>query len=757
MDTHDVSQVSEYLAHLQKQKRTLQNAQSRKGQTPKPTKSRDEIIMYFMFRRMMASNRPVYQHALKSSFVPPAYPPSTAALGNLKKIMIKNLTLETHHRGSYILLRAVTPTDIMTAIMAVAEDERGDALRLQLYNQEKDLATDGRLVEGTIMIVKEPYLKLMADGDYGLRVDHLSDIRLVPDHDPLVPASWRRRPEHDASAHSWKTEGNEFFNQAKYHLAIDCYSKALDSSPTSEETLAIRLNRALTCLKTHQFDAALHDLDLILTTHESSEKALFRKSQALYHLQKFQDSSEVHKVLSKKYTDNMAAKSEFDRATARLIEEQSGQYPFKRLQLEAKKRHPPHLDRATYIGPVSVRPTESRGRELFTTEAVQAGDLLFCEKALAHAFHDDAGEWTSVSLLMNSETETMTMGTQADLIGLIAQKLYKSPSLMSAFTDLYHGSYTPVGISEVDGTPVVDTFLIERIMSLNCFGCPLSSRAFHIHTMKDEAQRLESPSNQFHSCGVWTLASYINHSCYSNARRAFIGDMMVVRATQDLPANTELTFWYKVPWDIGSPEEEQLDLHHWGFKCRCAICQDLQDTRTSDLRTRKQLTASLVKAFQSLPRSQSRQRNAAIAQIKDIVSALEETYRRPCSEIPRLGIWKAYLSLAMVHATSNQPRKAVEFALRTLESLGYVIEGGQLPPASGATLSVRKWGLVMDDLVGCWMILCSVYRDVAPELVDRAEEYAKITYRMCVGEDETFGDTYSRCSERVDGLIVGAK
>jgi hypothetical protein len=48
---------------------------------------------------------------------------------------------------------------------------------------------------------------------------------------------------------------------------------------------------------------------------------------------------------------------------------------------------------------------------------------------------------------------------------------------------------------------------------------------------------------KFHSCGVSPLASYINHSCYSNVRRSFIGDMMIVRAIQDLFANTELDFW----------------------------------------------------------------------------------------------------------------------------------------------------------------------------------------------------------------------
>lgn len=172
-----------------------------------------------MFHHMMSNNRAV--RAIRSSFLPPAYYPSVAASSELKKALIKDLTLETHHRGSYILVRAVTPTHRMTAIMAVVEDERGDVFVLQLYNQEKDLATDGRLVEGTVMLIKEPYLKIMADGNCGLRVDHLSDIRFIPEYDPLVPSVWRDRPEDHASAMFWKTKGNGLFDKAAYYLAID--------------------------------------------------------------------------------------------------------------------------------------------------------------------------------------------------------------------------------------------------------------------------------------------------------------------------------------------------------------------------------------------------------------------------------------------------------------------------------------------------------------------------------------------------------
>lgn len=102
--------------------------------------------------------------------------------------------------------------------------------------------------------------------------------------------------------------------------------------------------------------------------------------------------------------------------------------------MEAKKLCPPHLDHATYIGLVAARETGSRGRGLFTTKEVKAGDLLLCEKAFAHAFVDVENEKASAStcLLLNMETERMTMRAQADLLGMIVRKLHGNPPLNSA-------------------------------------------------------------------------------------------------------------------------------------------------------------------------------------------------------------------------------------------------------------------------------------------------------------------------------------
>ena len=146
-----------------------------------------------------------------------------------------------------------------------------------------------------------------------------------------------------------------------------------------------------------------------------------------------------------------------------------------------------------------------------------------------------------------------------------------------------------------------------------------------------------------------------------------------------------------------------------------------------------------------------------LRKIEDTLSKLAGTYCRPASEVPRLALYSPYLSLAAIYASSREHKKAVEFGFMSLDSLGFVIEGGCIPHDSDASLVIQKWGLMTDGVVVCWMILCCAYQELAPPLASQAEGYAKVAYRICVGEDETFDQTYSRLSGRVDGFLTTAK
>jgi hypothetical protein len=189
---------------------------------------------------------------------------------------------------------------------------------------------------------------------------------------------------------------------------------------------------------------------------------LFRAAEALYGLGRYSECCEVIVVLHTNFLENKQASEVLERARNRSLEQKTGTYNFEQLQAKAKKLRPPQLDAATYIGPVEIKQTESKGRGLFVTKAVKAGDLLLCEKAFETAYVTDVAAdsnqmGSKMTILLNTETNQGFMGGQADLLKSIVQKLDRNPSLAAAFKALYHGTYEAATTSTVDGQPIVDT------------------------------------------------------------------------------------------------------------------------------------------------------------------------------------------------------------------------------------------------------------------------------------------------------------
>jgi hypothetical protein len=153
----------------------------------------------------------------------------------------------------------------------------------------------------------------------------------------------------------------------------------------------IKRNRSQAFLNTKQFDAALEDLSYPsrVLNHTQTEKALFRIVQALYALEQFGQCSHVLSCLIKGYPKNEPAKDLLTRVKDRLSEQERARYNFKSMHGEANRLMPPILDHATFKGQVEVRDSKIRGRGLFTTKDVKAGDLLLCEKTIGFSFDGD--------------------------------------------------------------------------------------------------------------------------------------------------------------------------------------------------------------------------------------------------------------------------------------------------------------------------------------------------------------------------------
>lgn len=161
-----------------------------------------------------------------TTFIPPAYLPCTKAMNELQKTKVKELQLETHHRCKYLLVKCRTPPYRMTAksaIMALVEDEDEECVMLQLHGQQDEnlRPTIEILNEGMVIVVKEPFFKVVGDTDYRLRIDHVSNIFCLTLADQRVPIQWRPRfLQLDKSVLEWKGEGDQAIYEKKYWDAI---------------------------------------------------------------------------------------------------------------------------------------------------------------------------------------------------------------------------------------------------------------------------------------------------------------------------------------------------------------------------------------------------------------------------------------------------------------------------------------------------------------------------------------------------------
>lgn len=92
-------------------------------------------------------------------------------------------------------------------------------------------------------------------------------------------------------AESLKNKGNEAFKAENYEEAISLYTKAINAAEKDSRELATYLkNRAAAYLKLKEFNKVIKDCDNALQIIPEDPKTLFRRSQALEFLQRFEEA-----------------------------------------------------------------------------------------------------------------------------------------------------------------------------------------------------------------------------------------------------------------------------------------------------------------------------------------------------------------------------------------------------------------------------------------------------------------------------------
>lgn len=224
---------------------------------------------------------------------------------------------------------------------------------------------------------------------------------------------------------------------------------------------------------------------------------------------------------------------------------------------------------------------------------------------------------------------------------------------------------------------------------------------------------------------------------------------MIVRAARDIPADSEIFFWYAAPEAGRTWEKSQEKLKSWDFQCSCVICQ--QDKKmVKKIRTKRNaLFGDLKAAFQASG-------DGVVPKAERVLAAIEKTYSAPAKDIPRLELWDPYLLLTRIYASQNKPELVIRTAYKVLTSLGFVITHPS-SDSPNSPFEVLQWGLPEDHVIEVWTHLWTAYAQVAPHLCKKAEQYARVSYKICIGEDVTFDEKVGRMVHEAisEGIDLG--
>jgi len=571
------------------------------------------------------------------------YPPSTTGLDKLQAMKLSDLRMETHHHGRVLSLRRVSPVvELKASSWAVVQGDSGDEVeRLEIFLHRSSRGQD-ILDSGSEFLVKEPYYTLSNQGEPTIRIDHPSDLVISRySHDPQ---EWRQteasaKPDANPPAEC-KEQGNLALQEKRYSQARTHYTEGLQrlrgqgDAESSALLKDLHRNRAHVNNLLQCYDEAKADaLASLIRGKDANQKSLdakayYRAGVAAYGLGNFKEAQSFFEQQLKLEPENQNAKMNLRRIDLRLQEEATGAYDLNKI-IGALSKTRGRADVASFFGHTKVKISPGAGRGLFATRDIEPNETIMFEKAFCVVWSHEP-EAFSV-LTCDLRDDAMIRVYPAGLHRSVVQKLLDNPSQAGRALELF-GDYKGLGekLVRCDGAPVVDTFQIHDIVQRNAFGTGKQT--------KDE-----DVSNA--STGLWIRAAYLNHSCVSNSKKDFVGDLMILRAARRIAAGEEITHSYDETIDYDARVAALQKT--WGFKCKCPLCV-AEEADGPDLRKKRQELEDEANAF-AIKETAPQAKRMTIVRGRRLRNALNDTYDEARYEgLPRramLGI-ERWLQLA---------------------------------------------------------------------------------------------------------------
>lgn len=338
----------------------------------------------------------------------------------------------------------------------------------------------------------------------------------------------------------------------------------------------------------------------------------------------------------------------------RLSEQSSCNYDIASIQDNISRQNP-RVDAADYLKHTIVKASgPHRGRGLFATRNLKAGDLILAATAFASVWDEER-----THVIATKWNARFPNDLHVGLIGLwkvTLQRVQNNPILGCDLLDL-HGDHNELGdaVVEVDGVQVVDTYQVHDIVARNAF-------------------QLGGSSGRETCCtGIYIRSSYINHSCVRNSHRTTIGDLLLLYATKDIKKGEELTISYGYDLDMFASRKEAIS-SMWNFQCNCPLC--VADAGVSaDVLERRDDLFKAAKSFMEHSSPREGTTNSMLLQAEQFARDIAATYDNSSySGLPRTALIDIQSWLVEATITCRNVEKSMRSLPNLLRSLGYHVD-----------------------------------------------------------------------------------
>jgi ankyrin repeat protein len=307
--------------------------------------------------------------------------------------------------------------------------------------------------------IKEPYLKCMSSGFFGLRVDNPLNV---------IHENLRLKTMNTIEL---KEEGNILYRSMKYLDAVEAYSVGLSqcldkrNTHTCSDELLVTLhsNRALCYLRLHEWKLAVEDAEAILVVDPYHMKATFRIVQAYIGLHEF---ALALRFLHNHHTQSEEILQSIKKTQMMQLQSEQGIYDMMTISFD-----PLHQDDVTdYYGPLDIKSAGCKGRGLFLIRDVQEGELLLAEKAFAFIYqhpnqkipHSEFAEYSHVRLI----TDIVLAASTSEMSNSILQCLSTNKISFSFIPSLQNIKY-----KRLHPTALMSAADAKGIIDINAFEC----------------------------------------------------------------------------------------------------------------------------------------------------------------------------------------------------------------------------------------------------------------------------------------------